>query len=1085
MAENTTITHEHTLRIVGEADFSGVDKQFQNMIKDLDSVVKASAKVSAGWKNLKSAAGNFTSIAKSIAAVAGASIGMQKSLDVFAGYNKELIKLSVQFAKYGNQIGQVEKSLSSLSKELNITRMDTIKLFSLYEKGFPYVTLVGAEKLFKNIRKAVGANSAAMQEMAQNLSSIANAYPGLQESIENVDEADKELLKTKLQLLVVTNKISLAQYKGAADYLALNGQNNKQAKEYQEALADMERLWQDVAIVIGQQIIPWVKDLSGYLKENEKSIKSIASFLGKIAPVLALFAGVTTAAKAISSLKGGLSSIFSGIMGGKRGSDIGTPMYVYVTNKTPAGQAAGAAGAAGGMSPFSWGGGKAGAARGLGVGLGLGAAGFGLGAASESKWAKRNEGVSGSLGAAGDVAKYAAMGSVIGPAGTVGGAAVGAVKSVGTAGYGLYKAREELAKARNREGFQDAQISESKKMYGPAQGAGGQAKDIANLDKLIAQQEEYRKKFEKAGKIGAATFAAFDRRDKYLAKLKGIRDPNDATPREKALAEGRKKVSDDTKEANALAIIKEQEVLTSSMVAKRTALGGLVDSTSQSILRTGLSEGKQALFTENVKKELLGIDQERSSLATLITKKQAFLNKMTDEERKNSPEALAAETQIAELRGQMMQLDVKKADTQLKQLNTMKGIAEYTAAEAGSRSSALSALITQQQITGDIDSGKEQAAYEETINRFKRSQLDATNERVQAETDLADIIEKEPKNKNKIAQKEDLVNQALAKELSVTQKIQAANEAHISQYATKQQLAQVSTEMASIEVTLMDSLVNGLGASVDARYAVAAAQEEQIALKREEIKQIDSMNKEQREQDQNVLKRKQAEKDIQNLMLGQANTLKSIRDGWVSSIQAMTIGSGRITKLTISSNENLRQGLSAMDMLRSASSGAVQRAGEKNIGFMTPERLRAEAGGTVSIDNKRTSEVAYGLDTGDLGSTPEEALANIRKRNAAARSKGGAALGFTGSGPTGSAVISPTMGTGTGGSQILPADVQARARASGSGSFSTGRSAPTANKANIMNLNWSFSFTNIKDAVDTIGKRLSDAFNQHAKSAKD
>jgi hypothetical protein len=184
--------------------------------------------------------------------------------------------------------------------------------------------------------------------------------------------------------------------------------------------------------------------------------------------------------------------------------------------------------------------------------------------------------------------------------------------------------------------------------------------------------------------------------------------------------------------------------------------------------------------------------------------------------------------------------------------------------------------------------------------------------------------------------------------------------------------------------------------------------------------------------------------------------------------------------LSISSNENMRQGLQYSGALRSAFSGAVQRQGEGPIGFRTPEQLRAQAGGNVTIDNARTTEQAYSRDADKVTTTQEEI---IRMRKEATKGAG-TAIGVQGAGVAAAPTIFGGVGKGLGGGVTisgggqLPTDTAARSRATGSGGFSSGGNTSTSSASGPNVINMSFNFTGVTDAMAKISNALSSVWNR-------
>src|SRR5690606_10761506 len=129
-------------------------------------------------------------------------------------------------SKYGVGIGGVEKALASVGIKTKLTRMETLKLFSIYEKGFPYNSLERGEKLFINIKAAVGGNVEAMEGMMGTLQSIIEKFPELEDAITNVDEkGNRKLLESQSRLAFMSGKLTLQEHRRFMNYV--NG--NKQA----------------------------------------------------------------------------------------------------------------------------------------------------------------------------------------------------------------------------------------------------------------------------------------------------------------------------------------------------------------------------------------------------------------------------------------------------------------------------------------------------------------------------------------------------------------------------------------------------------------------------------------------------------------------------------------------------------------------------------------------------------------------------------------------------------------------------------------------------------------------------------------
>jgi hypothetical protein len=355
MAKETNQTvHEHVLKVVGESDVSSLENQMKKLMGTFDKTEKSTKKITNSlnsiktksatdqFKDMKKALGGvegavltvsrsfsqfnkatttIMGVARSVASLAGATLDLKGSMTIVVDYNKELLQLSAQFAKYGVGIREVEGQLKHMSKQLNLTRMETTKLFQTYEKGFPLATLKGANNLLKNIRATTGSNVAAMQQMVANVGNLVSQYPELQRAAEDLAGADKERLKAQLSIMVATGKISESQYKSLQDYVSQNkqategDQNRKNiADEYTKTMGKMKLFWQEIAISIGKEVMPLVEKLSNFLKNNMDTVKKIASFIAKwVAPLVAVGAAMKVVGAGASAI-GGAKTMAGGLM---------------------------------------------------------------------------------------------------------------------------------------------------------------------------------------------------------------------------------------------------------------------------------------------------------------------------------------------------------------------------------------------------------------------------------------------------------------------------------------------------------------------------------------------------------------------------------------------------------------------------------------------------------------------------------------------------------------------------------------------------------------------------------------------------
>jgi hypothetical protein len=175
------------------------------------------------------------------------------------------------------------------------------------------------------------------------------------------------------------------------------------------------------------------------------------------------------------------------------------------------------------------------------------------------------------------------------------------------------------------------------------------------------------------------------------------------------------------------------------------------------------------------------------------------------------------------------------------------------------------------------------------------------------------------------------------KNLDLQEKIKnkAAAEAKIRTETLKQAFAgtleymeQISNK-ADLQVQLADSLGVGLRASVDMRMQAAQAIEMQIQKEKELLSEMEKQAQEFESQNKTTEANKvrrdmlEIENKITGQKLKQAQMLKTLRDGYVSAITAMTAGSGMFNKILITQDKNMGIGVKYMNVLQSKTSGGV------------------------------------------------------------------------------------------------------------------------------------------------------------------
>lgn len=238
--------------------------------------------------------------------VGATSLSIGGAIEYNYRYSKSLLEISGSWAKYGVGTKTFDKALKDLSNTLNLTREQTLGLMKSYERGFNTTSVAQAQTLFTNLRKAVGANNEAMQEMLGTLSSIVQKFPDLERSITNLQAGDRSRLSLLNQAMVLTGQISLSEAKRLQDYLNGNAQQTQADKKRKaeleaqiDAINDMKRTFEKMAFEIAKGVMPLVQELSRVLKNGEALIND---WIAPISHFAAILGGVLITAKALSTL---------------------------------------------------------------------------------------------------------------------------------------------------------------------------------------------------------------------------------------------------------------------------------------------------------------------------------------------------------------------------------------------------------------------------------------------------------------------------------------------------------------------------------------------------------------------------------------------------------------------------------------------------------------------------------------------------------------------------------------------------------------------------------------------------------------
>ena len=236
---------------------------------------------------------NLLSPVKTMAAFVGGSV---KTMAAFVGgsnafsflestrsaisFNNQISNLSVSLRKYGINVNETSNFIKNLSKSTGLSQQDIANFTKTFEKEFNFVGLANAEKTLANIQKVVGSDVEAIQQMKSELSGFIQQFPELEQASVRLTELDRTRLNNTTQLLAMTGRLGTSQYKSIQDYLkgqdvvsTKERERIKQLQESEKAIQDMKKAFSDIAIDVGQTLIPVLKEISYYIKSYPNIIK--------------------------------------------------------------------------------------------------------------------------------------------------------------------------------------------------------------------------------------------------------------------------------------------------------------------------------------------------------------------------------------------------------------------------------------------------------------------------------------------------------------------------------------------------------------------------------------------------------------------------------------------------------------------------------------------------------------------------------------------------------------------------------------------------------------------------------------------
>ena len=384
-----------------------------------------------------------------------------------------------------------------------------------------------------------------------------------------------------------------------------------------------------------------------------------------------------------------------------------------------------------------------------------------------------------------------------------------------------------------------------------------------------------------------------------------------------------------------------------AMQAGKETLDNLIKQNEQE-LKIAKSDAAKLVFEEKLK--TFRAAQEK--LGIMISKADAQRNPILKEQEQTQGNLLAAENErkmVIEAQEKLMQSQLSLLEAIVQQ-QSITGNVDYASA-AKSVEDAVDAINKAQadrrtQLAAEIKDQKELAEYDQM--RIERAQAILKAKTGTDGTDLkksAEAVRSLPEEDQKKAMEAigDLLDANHAKDVSalaiqskMAEQKKADAEAEPQRIAARLKVADIykgqldmaksMSSQAELQVQLADNLAIGFTASAEQRMISARAVEREIGLMQEQKEALEQQMAISNDPDARLkfaTEIMNKENEITQAKIKQANILKTIRDGYVSAINAMTIGTGLIGKFIIDQNKNVGIGIKYLGVMQSMTAGGM------------------------------------------------------------------------------------------------------------------------------------------------------------------
>ena len=954
-------------QIVGE--YGKIQRATAALHKNLDQVGAAAGRAARtmGGELLKTVGITSLSFGGLVSTV-GNSIG------TLSEYNNALVRSSAAAQKYGIGIQMLENRFESLGDTMTLTRAEVGKLFDSFEREIPVFSLQGFEKVMKNIRASVGPNQQAMSEMSGTITSLIQKMPDLQSSFEQLNSSNARRLESSARSLLISGQLSQQEYRALKDYVGLNRQRTAEDVKRQQVIEDQQKTMQrfkvnveSLQISLAQAFLPMLEQLSllvrtylpeikGWIEWAANGIKGVVGSMDTLVASAKTLLGVFVGLQSLKFMKflgGGLKLIAPNLSGsGGGGGSAGGGLFSVVKSIASSLKSGGFRGAAG-----SIGGGVLSAGKGLLKGGGITAiAGLianPIADALKSSGMTKTAGVVRIAGSAAIIAGYTQLGAAIGSIVPVFGTAIGAVSGFA---LGVYQTKDNIVKGFKELLGATSEMSDAQKELVNEYRASIEAIRDSGIDKLD-EERKFKAKVQQDVELARQTLASPETIRQSMDRGNEVQDE---LAKARAAAEAsfsRIKIKTDISD-KPLAI--DQASIDFINAKKENAQEGKKN------LDLALDQNQGTSTEEREKRQMIKelIAQSNDELA----KYDRALQQIALEQAKQSPQLreLNRESEAINAVNEVYEGQLQVQQTLLEKMNALRE------SEVG----LLTQSVDLMSLMGDIDLAKVNGMTDRSL-----AAIDAQQAQLQKMQELAsvygslDASGKDPEQKSLV--ESELKQLATDSGIEYKDTAQLVEMAKRNEFETKSiglekerqevmlkstevyrgqiKYAQEETNLAQNLVSLYDNFAVGVGASAQMRLQAVDAMKQEVVLLQKEKDLVDQQIDAARAAGNNnplplLQKRKELENEILGKQKSQAESVKALRDGWISAIGAMNTGAGRFTKIMISQDENVETGLRTAGMLQSYKSGGLgaSRRGISAFSSLTQGRINGGPNGFVS-----------------------------------------------------------------------------------------------------------------------------------------